>query len=142
MNNPEFAKPLSVLIADDELVVLKMLSDKFARAGFTVWSVTDGQTALELVRAQKSHLIVLDWMMPGMDGLAACRAIKDDERLMATPVIILTARGEDADVARARGAKADMVVVKPISLREFLERARQLITAVEARTESVTGRGL
>lgn len=142
MNNPEFAKPLSVLIADDELVVLKMLSDKFARAGFTVWSVTDGQTALELVRAQKPHLIVLDWMMPGMDGLAACRAIKDDERLMATPVIILTARGEDADVARARGAKADMVVVKPISLREFLERARQLITAVEARTESVTGRGL
>ena len=142
MNNPEFAKPLSVLIADDELVVLKMLSDKFARAGFTVWSVTDGQTALELVRAQKPHLIVLDWMMPGMDGLAACRAIKDDERLMETPVIILTARGEDADVARARGAKADMVVVKPISLREFLERARQLITAVEARTESVTDRGL
>jgi CheY-like chemotaxis protein len=116
----------TVLVADDELVVREMLADKLGRAGYTVLLACNGQEALDLARAHRPRVVVLDWVMPEMDGLTACRRLKADPATAVIPIIVLTARGQDSDREAGLAAGADLLLVKPVSLRVLLDHIRQL----------------
>ena len=120
-----------ILIAEDDTVLLEMLSDKFTRYGFDVFCAKDGQTARNLIWQNYPDVVILDWLMPKEDGLSLCRMIKSDPRLAATKVIVLTARGRKKEVAAARAVSPDLLLIKPVSLRSLLEHVQMLSKDVD-----------
>lgn len=117
----------SILVADDEENILISLEFLFKRAGFTVYVAKNGKQALELAREHEPALIMLDVMMPELDGFSVCQALRGEERFVNTPIMMLTAKGRDADKVKGRALGATDYVVKPFSTRELLARVRSLI---------------
>jgi DNA-binding response OmpR family regulator len=118
----------TILVVEDETDVNNLIRDHLAAEGYQVVQAFDGLTALALVESRRPDLIVLDWMLPGMDGLAVCRQIR---RSHLTPIIMLTARGEEIDRVVGLEIGADDYVVKPFGVRELLARVRALLRRVE-----------
>lgn len=116
-----------ILLADDEPDVLKIVRFRLAKGGYEVVTAVDGREALDLIRQCKPDLVVTDYLMPHMDGLEVCRAIRQDAALQSVPIIVLTASlgviNEDA-VLKA-GATAQMV--KPFDPDELLKKIDELI---------------
>ena len=106
----------AVLVADDDPSILDFTSRVVTKAGHRVIRAERGDTALELVRKERPDLVFLDVLMPGLDGLEVCRAIRADAALARTPVILLSAMGEDRLVAAAKTAGADGYLTKPMRL--------------------------
>lgn len=125
--------PTSLLLAEDDQSVRESLERALRFEGYEVHAVTDGGQALEALMTLDPEVIVLDVMMPGIDGLAACRRIR--EKGIRTPVLMLTARHDVADRVAGLDAGADDYLVKPFDLEELLARLRALVrrgTVVEA----------
>ena len=120
-----------LLIVEDETTLRETLAYNLTQEGYQVTQTGDGAEALELARADKFDLIVLDIMLPGLDGLSFCRILRKEQ---ATPIIMLTARGGEVDRIVGLESGADDYIVKPFSLGEFLARVR----AVLRRTPSAT----
>lgn len=125
--------PLKVLLADDVELFLELEKSFFRRAGVTLLVARSGQETVELVRSERPHLVFMDLFMPGMNGDAACRVIKDDPLLRKTPVVMVTHGGREEDLDRCRLAGCDEIVLKPINRHQFLETARRFL-AIAART--------
>lgn len=121
-----------ILIVDDEQRIVRGIKKYFEQAGFQVISAYDGQTGLGLARTEKPDLIVLDLMLPGMDGLDVCRNIRKDSDV---PVIMLTARVEETDKLIGLELGADDYVTKPFSPRELVARARAVLRRTQSSTE-------
>ncbi len=119
-------KPL-VLIVEDEPPLVEVLRYNFQSAGFDTLTTMDGEEALIMVEEESPDLIVLDWMLPGLSGIEVCRMIRERRKTRATPIIMLTARGEEGDRIRGLDAGADDYVVKPFSPNELVARARAVI---------------
>ena len=119
-------KPL-VLIVEDEAPLVEVLRYNFQSAGFDTLTTMDGEEALIMVDEESPDLIVLDWMLPGLSGIEVCRMIRERRKTRATPIIMLTARGEEGDRIRGLDAGADDYVVKPFSPNELVARARAVI---------------
>ena len=119
-------KPL-VLIVEDEPPLLEVLRYNFQSAGFDTLTTMDGEEALIMVEEESPDLIVLDWMLPGLSGIEVCRMIRERRKIRATPIIMLTARGEEGDRIHGLDAGADDYVVKPFSPNELVARARAVI---------------
>jgi DNA-binding response OmpR family regulator len=100
---------------------------KLERTGFTVVATADGRAALAAAKEHAPDLVVLDVMMPGLTGIEVCRELRLDEATRATPVILLTARAQEADVERGFAAGADDYIVKPFSPRELLSRVHAVM---------------
>jgi two-component system alkaline phosphatase synthesis response regulator PhoP len=111
----------TILIVDDEVRIVKLVRDYLVRAGFDVLEARDGAEALALARAEKPDLIVLDLMLPAVDGLDVCRRLR---RQSGVPIIMLTARVEEADRIVGLELGADDYVTKPFSPRELVARVR------------------
>jgi len=111
----------TILVVDDEARIVKLVRDYLERAGFDVLSAQDGETALTLARLEQPDLIVLDLMLPGVDGLDVCRRLR---RQSGVPIIMLTARVEEADRIVGLELGADDYVIKPFSPRELVARVR------------------
>ncbi len=109
-----------VLIVDDEPFVIRMLKDKLQNAGIGVACAASGTEAVRLARAETPQVIIMDWMMPEMNGLDACRAIRAIPLHQKTPIIMLTAKGQEIDEQKGREAGADFYVTKPFSPRMLL----------------------
>jgi DNA-binding response OmpR family regulator len=120
----------TVLVADDDADIRDLVTFKLEQAGHRVVAVADGVQALEAVRDHLPDLAVLDLMMPGLSGLDVCAEIRRDPRSAHLPVIMLTARVQEQDVALGFATGADDYVTKPFSPRELLSR----VQAVLART--------
>jgi len=120
-----------LLIVEDETTLRETLAYNLTQEGYQVTQSGDGAEALELARADKLDLIVLDIMLPGLDGLSFCRILRKEQ---TTPIIMLTARGGEVDRIVGLESGADDYIVKPFSLGEFLARVR----AVLRRTPSVS----
>ena len=120
-----------ILIIEDEVTLRETLAYNLTQEGYQVTQSGDGAEALELARADKFDLIVLDIMLPGLDGLSFCRILRKEQ---TTPIIMLTARGGEVDRIVGLESGADDYIVKPFSLGEFLARVR----AVLRRTPSVS----
>lgn len=118
----------TVLIVDDEPQIVEVLQDYLKQSGFRVLSARDGASAFSTVRAERPDLVVLDLMLPGgMDGLDVCRKLRQDPALAEIPIIMLTARGEEADRLIGLELGADDYVVKPFSPREVVARVRSVL---------------
>jgi CheY-like chemotaxis protein len=113
---------MKVLIADDELRLRKVVALHLKKAGFTVLEAGNGKQALELAKEHKPDLIVLDIMMPEMNGLDACIAIKADAELADTPIILLTAMAEAGDIEKGNAAGAEYYLTKPFSPKELIDK--------------------
>jgi DNA-binding response OmpR family regulator len=114
----------NILVVDDEENIRELLSVYLTSAGYSVRTSADGMTALDLYRAERPDLVVLDIMLPGINGLDLCRTIRAESM---TPVIMLTARAGDADKVALLEAGADDYVVKPFSPPELVARVRALL---------------
>ena len=118
-----------ILIVEDEKKIAHWVRTYFEQAGFQVMVAYDGPTGLALARSERPDLMVLDLMLPGMDGLDVCRAIRKEWDL---PIIMLTARAEEVDRLIGLELGADDYVVKPFSPRELVARARAVLRRTQA----------
>lgn len=118
-----------VLIIEDEETLVHKLAEKLKAEGFTVLIAMDGESGLEKVRHEneKVDLIVLDIMLPGLDGLSLCRMVRNDPKTAHIPIIMLTARGTEVDKIVGLESGADDYIVKPFGLGEFLARVRAVL---------------
>jgi CheY-like chemotaxis protein len=115
------SRPTRILVADDDPVILRLLQVNFNLEGYEVHTATRGEEALEKAREHLPDIILLDVMMPGVDGWEVCRRLKEDQATAAIPVIFLSARAQDQD--RRRGYELGVVayVTKPFDPGELIE---------------------
>ena len=116
-----------ILVVDDEPDILELVQYNLSKAQYDVVGVESGEEALAQMRTTPPDLIVLDLMLPGVDGLEVCRALKRDTRTVAIPIVILTARGEEADIVVGLELGADDYLTKPFSPRVLLARIRAVL---------------
>jgi two-component system phosphate regulon response regulator PhoB len=116
-----------IVIIEDELDISESLGYSLTNEGFRVWSEGDGRRGLDLVRQKTPDLVLLDLMLPTLDGMEVCRQIKSDPVLKSTCIIMLTARGDESDVLVGLGFGADDYVTKPFKSRELIARIRAVI---------------
>jgi two-component system alkaline phosphatase synthesis response regulator PhoP len=120
-----------ILVVEDEGRIVRLAQDYLEAAGFRVLSAADGPTGLAMARREKPDLVVLDLMLPGMDGLDVCRAIRRESDL---PIIMLTARVEEADRLIGLELGADDYITKPFSPRELAARVRTVLRRARGST--------
>jgi DNA-binding response OmpR family regulator len=125
-----------VLIADDDPDIRDLVMFKLQRSGHEVIAAADGDEALSEVRAVLPDLVLLDIMMPRRTGIEVCRELRDDPATARLPVILLTAKAQEADIERGFKAGANDYIVKPFSPRELLMRVNQ---ALGERTDGAPG---
>jgi len=111
--------PHKILVADDEPTLLRLMEFVLAKQGHTLLTATNGEEALVQARRERPDLIVLDIMMPRMDGYQVAEAIRADDDLKSTPIIMLSAKAQDEDIARGIEAGVDDYVTKPFSPDEL-----------------------
>jgi DNA-binding response OmpR family regulator len=116
-----------VLAADDDEDILALVAFRLERSGYTVLQARDGEEALELARAERPDLAVLDVMMPKLDGFELTRRLRADEATSRMPIILLTARAQDADVQQGFDAGADDYLRKPFSPQELRARVQAML---------------
>ena len=126
---------MQVLIVDDEPRIVSGVRKYFEQAGFDVLAAYDGPTGLSLARAERPDLVVLDLMLPGMDGLDVCRELRRESNV---PIIMLTARVEETDKLIGLELGADDYVTKPFSPRELVARARAVLRRVQTVPQSAS----
>jgi two-component system phosphate regulon response regulator PhoB len=117
----------TILVVDDDHDICALVEFKLTSLGHRVLVEHDGEGGLASLRSDGADLVVLDWMMPRMTGIEVCVAIRADPTIAATPIILLTARAQEADVQRGFAAGADDYLVKPFSPRELASRVDALI---------------
>lgn len=116
-----------VLLVEDDPDILELLRFNFQQDGFTVITAADGGAALEKARRQAPDLVVLDLALPGLSGLEVCRRLREDPQLRRVPVIMVTAKAEEADRVVGLELGADDYVTKPFSVRELMARVRAVL---------------
>jgi two-component system phosphate regulon response regulator PhoB len=122
----------TVLVVEDEESILEMLRYGLERFGFSVTCVGSGEAALAAVAQDRPDLILLDLMLPGMDGLEVCRRLKRDQATGAIPIVMLTARDSEADVVAGLEIGADDYLTKPFSPRILSARLRAVLRRWDA----------
>ncbi len=117
----------TIVIVEDERDLNNLIRAHLEQDGHTVYQAFDGSAGLALVDQRRPELVILDWMLPGRDGLAVCRQIRQEHLI---PIIMLTARSEEIDRVMGLEVGADDYVVKPFSIRELLARVRSILRRV------------
>lgn len=116
-----------ILVVDDEPVLVETIAYNLEQAGFQVTTATDGTSGLEAARRERPDLIILDIMLPEMDGLEVCRQLRREGQTATTPIMMLTAKGDEIDRVVGLEMGADDYVTKPFGRRELLARVRALL---------------
>jgi len=128
----------TVLMVEDEPDILGMVQYNLEQAGFHVLTAEDGETGLEVARLEIPSLVILDLMLPGIDGLDVCKALKRESQTRHIPVLMLTARKDEVDRILGLELGADDYVVKPFSPRELLLRVRAILRRSTSTTAEKT----
>jgi two-component system phosphate regulon response regulator PhoB len=121
-----------ILIIEDEADLREILKFNLSKEGYVVLSAKDGESGLAMARAELPSAIILDLMLPGMDGLQVCRLLKRDTLTAGIPVVMVTAKGEDVDVVTGLEVGADDYVIKPFSVRVLIARVRKVLRRGDA----------
>jgi len=124
-----------ILVADDELDVLNLVSLNLKNAGFTIIKAQDGASALSKARSNMPLLVVLDLMLPGMSGIEVCKTLKSDPATSQIPIIMLTAKAEEVDRIVGLELGADDYITKPFSPRELVLRVKSVVRRVSGQNE-------
>ncbi len=117
----------NILVVEDEKDIQELVQYNLTKENYKVRCVPCGEDALKAVKAEAPDLMVLDLMLPGVDGLEVCRRIKQDPETERIPIVMLTAKGEESDIVAGLELGADDYVTKPFSLRVFITRVRAVI---------------
>ena len=126
-----------ILVVEDEADILDVLEYTLAREGFRVLSTRDGTEAAGIARREAPRLVLLDLMLPGLDGLEVCRKLKSDAVTRDIPVVMLTAKGEESDIILGLGLGADDYVTKPFSPKELVARVKAVLRRGPLRDDAV-----
>jgi len=129
-------KVRKIVVIEDESGIRDVLQYNLEREGFRVVGASDGESGLRAVRKETPDLVLLDLLMPGLDGIEVCRRLKMDAATHEIPIIMVTAKGEEADVVVGLGVGADDYVTKPFSPRELIARVRAVLRRVPRGSES------
>jgi len=121
----------TILVIDDEKDIVELVSYNLKKEGFAVDAAYDGETALKMIKSASYDLVVLDLMLPGVQGLEFCRIIRNDPALAATPIVMLTAKGEEVDKVLGLEIGADDYMIKPFSPRELVARVKAILRRAE-----------
>ena len=116
-----------IVVIEDVSDILEVIQYNLVREGYTVLASEDGQEGLELIRKESPDIVLLDLMLPGLDGLEVCRRLKTDPVTKSIPVIMVTAKGEESDVVLGLGLGADDYVTKPFSPKELVARVKAVL---------------
>ncbi len=116
-----------ILIVDDEPDIVELVSYNLKKDGFRVTTASDGEEALKKIRKDKFDLVVLDLMLPGLQGVELCRIIRNDPKTANTPIIMLTAKGEEVDRVIGLESGADDYMTKPFGSRELIARIKAVL---------------
>ena len=131
-----------LLVVEDEEALVALLDYNLERAGYRVTAVGDGEEAILVAGEERPDLIVLDWMLPRLSGIEVCRQLRRKPETRAIPIVMLTARGEEADRVRGLESGADDYVTKPFSVAELVARVRAVLRRTRpALDEEVLSRG-
>lgn len=121
----------SVLIVEDEEDILKLLEINLVKNGFAVTGVNNGEKALEAINKNLFDLVLLDLMLPGIDGMEVCKQIKNNGSTKGIPIIMLTAKGEEGDIIKGLEVGADDYITKPFSLKVLMARIKTALRRQE-----------
>lgn len=124
-------KNKKILIVDDEKDIVELLQYNLEREGCKVFTANSGEQCLEKVNTKLPDLILLDLMLPEIDGLEVCKILKNDVQTSSIPIIILSAKGEETDIILGLELGADDYIPKPFSIREVLARIKAVLRRIE-----------
>jgi two-component system alkaline phosphatase synthesis response regulator PhoP len=116
-----------ILVAEDEEEILELVMYNLTKEGFRPYGVVSGEDALAKARTERIDLVLLDLMLPGMDGLDVCRSLKNDPKTRQIPVVMLTAKGEETDIITGLELGADDYIVKPFSPKVLVARIKAVL---------------
>ena len=116
-----------ILVVDDERDSVELIAYNLVKEGFAVVKAYDGETALRQIEAEEPHLLLLDLMLPGIQGIEVCKRIRRDPAHAALPIIMLTAKGTETDTVLGLEVGADDYMAKPFSVKELVARVRSLL---------------
>ena len=120
-----------ILIAEDEPSIVLSLEFLLTEAGYEVFTAVNGADALKLAEQHKPDLLVLDIMLPVVNGFEVCRTVRSNPALRDMPILMLTARGREQEIARGLALGANAYVTKPFGTRELMSKIRELLAASE-----------
>lgn len=117
-----------ILVVDDEPDIVELIQARLTRQGYDVICACNGTEALRLAKMCTPHCIILDMMLPDIQGSSVCAQLKTDEKYRMIPIILLTARSRDYDKDIGRAVKADVYMTKPFDQNELLDKIQELLT--------------
>lgn len=120
-------KKTKIVVIEDEADILEVIEYSLQKEGFEVKSALDGEKGLALAKKEVPDLVLLDLMLPGLDGIEICRKLKYDSATRSISIIMVTAKGEESDIVLGLGIGADDYVVKPFSPRELMARIKSVL---------------
>ena len=120
-------KDIKILLVDDEPDIIEIVKFNLAQVGYQIFSASDGLEAIEVAKKELPHLIVLDVMMPNLNGIDTCERLRQDDRFQNTIIMFLTARGEDYSLVAAYDVGADDYVTKPIKPKILVSKVKGLL---------------
>ena len=124
-----------ILAVDDEPMVLDVIKTRLEFAGYAVITAADGHEGMKKVRAEHPDLIVLDLILPGLNGYQICRILKGDDTTRRIPIIMLTARSQEKDVKEGMNSGADAYLTKPYETDEFVAKVKSLLEKTDLQHE-------
>jgi DNA-binding response OmpR family regulator len=119
----------TILVVDDDPVILQLLQVNFEMEGFTVITAADGRQGVDRTRAERPDIVVSDVMMPKMSGIELVAELKGDPDTQAIPILLLTAKAQQADIGAGMDAGADDYVTKPFEPLDLVDRVNRLLSA-------------
>jgi two-component system phosphate regulon response regulator PhoB len=131
----------TILLVEDEPDIRDMLNFSLSRAGFQVWEADTAESAMHKLDGLLPSLVIIDWMLPGMSGVDLARRLRRDDHTKQLPIIMLTARGEEADKIKSFDSGVDDYIVKPFSPRELIARVKALLRRAGAPEDGILESG-
>ncbi len=116
-----------ILIVDDEPDIVELLGMRLRKSGYEILTAVDGMEGLEKARKEIPDLVILDVMMPRMDGFQVCRLLKFDEKYKKIPIMMLTSRGQESDKSLGKEVSADAYLPKPYEINVLLKEVKRLL---------------
>ena len=136
------SEQISILIIDDDRMVRQILQSSLSRKGFDVHTAEDGTSGIELAQKQNVDVILLDWMMPGMNGMEVLKLLKKNDKTKHITVFMLTGKGSEQDIAQAIAGGSDDYIVKPFNTSEIDKTIRNKLNKIRSANPSRKKSGL
>lgn len=129
-----------IIVIEDEADILEVIEHNLSREGYAVFSVTSGDGGLQMVIREIPDLVLLDLMLPGMDGIEVCRELKSNNATKHISIIMVTAKGEESDIVLGLGVGADDYIVKPFSPKELVGRVKAVLRRGALKNDEEAGK--